>query len=91
MYVVKYTFASVNVIQKVSELRIKTFINILETLPSVTSIDVSHYHINVREIGMVGHYGNSKNCGYGCKIVKCDGCGAIFESHRRVYGCNKGQ
>jgi hypothetical protein len=44
-------------------------------------------HLNMREIGMVGHYGDSKDCGYGCKIMQCEKCGETFESHRSIYGC----
>lgn len=44
-------------------------------------------HLNVLEIGMVGQYPNTHDCGKGCKVVKCEKCGDIFESHNASYGC----
>jgi hypothetical protein len=47
-------------------------------------------HLNVKEIGMVGYFKDSQDCGYGCKIVKCEKCDETFESHRSIYGCKIG-
>ncbi|MFI6163983.1 DUF6284 family protein [Micromonospora haikouensis] len=44
---------------------------------------VCHGHLLV-EVGMAG-------CGYGCKILRCQACGAEQVSHRAVYGCPAGQ
>lgn len=47
-------------------------------------------HFSSLEIGTVGHYENTKDCGYGCKVVKCQRCEAVMESHRKIYGCPQG-
>lgn len=91
IYTVTYVENSKTYTQNVNERNLKPFIRILERQETITSIDVTHDHLNVVEVGMVGHYGNSEDCGHGCKIVKCETCGAVFESHRSVYGCRKGQ
>lgn len=87
-YTVTYVESGKEYAVKVPERRMKSYARTLENMPSVTAITVSHDHVNVLEIGSVGHYGNSEDCGYGCKIVKCEECGAVFESHK---GCKKGQ
>lgn len=35
--------------------------------------------------------GLATSCSYGCKVIRCEQCGAMTESHRAVYGCSIGQ
>jgi hypothetical protein len=46
-----------------------------------------HRHLNMREIGMVGRYKNTEDCGYGCKVYKCETCGEERVMHNATYGC----
>lgn len=46
-----------------------------------------HKHLNMREIGMVGHYPNTHDCGYGCKVYECEQCGEKKVIHNATYGC----
>ena len=39
------------------------------------------------EIGMFGHFGDSKECGYGCKIYLCSKCQLAIGKHNATYGC----
>lgn len=30
------------------------------------------------------------DCGYCCKVMRCEKCGKEFDSHRKIYGCPQG-
>lgn len=46
-----------------------------------------HKHLNMREIGMVGQYKGTEDCGYGCKVYKCETCNEEMVIHNATYGC----
>jgi len=44
---------------------------------------------SIREVGIVD-IGHPDFCEHGCKIYRCDCCGAEQVIHNRIYGCKKG-
>ncbi len=46
-------------------------------------------HVNMREIGMVGYFGKTEDCGFGCKVYHCERCDYKTAIHYSTYGCKK--